>query len=259
MFSFFRHAGPLALVLALGACASSSPPPAGGLAARQQSDILAQTRWQLNAWTGANGAPQPLNATVPGQQPLTLVFTQEQGRAQLSGFSGCNHYTAPYRVVNGQLLVMVPPATTRKACPPGPMAREQAFLNGLTAITASRLDDDMHPSRLTLTLSNGEVMQFGRAQDPLVGGQTGPTKLIYVHSARVMCEEGGVRGMCYMVRDTPSQPWQVWRGDIVGFQFQPGIDYRLKVVEVRDPNAPADAAPVRWVLDSVVEQAVARP
>ncbi|CFP66273.1 lipoprotein [Bordetella pertussis] len=61
------------------------------------------------------------------------------------------------------------------------------------------------------------------------------------------------------MRDSASQPWLLWYGDITGFAFQPGIEYRLRVVEVRDPNPPADASGVRWVLDSVVEQRVAAP
>jgi hypothetical protein len=58
------------------------------------------------------------------------------------------------------------------------------------------------------------------------------------------------------VRDSAAQPWQFWHGEITGFHFQPGIRYRLRVVEVQDPNPPADASSVRWVLDAVVEQEI---
>ena len=44
----------------------------------------------------------------------------------------------------------------------------------------------------------------------------------------------------------------VWRYHRL--HFQPGVRYRLRVVEVRDPNPPADASGLKWVLDAVVEQ-----
>ncbi|WP_425331596.1 DUF4377 domain-containing protein, partial [Bordetella pertussis] len=98
-----------------------------------------------------------------------------------------------------------------------------------------------------------------RRADPLAGGQPGAAKLVYVASSKAPCSAGAGRAQCYQVRDSASQPWLLWYGDITGFAFQPGIEYRLRVVEVRDPNPPADASGVRWVLDSVVEQRVAAP
>lgn len=64
--------------------------------------------------------------------------------------------------------------------------------------------------------------------------------------------------MCYQVRDSASQPWQLWHGEIAGFNFQPGMRYRLRVVEVEDPNPPADPSGLRWVLDRGVEQKIVR-
>ncbi|WP_154390317.1 DUF4377 domain-containing protein, partial [Bordetella pertussis] len=105
----------------------------------------------------------------------------------------------------------------------------------------------------------GDVLDFARRADPLAGGQPGAAKLVYVASSKAPCSAGAGRAQCYQVRDSASQPWLLWYGDITGFAFQPGIEYRLRVVEVRDPNPPADASGVRWVLDSVVEQRVAAP
>ncbi|CFM47956.1 lipoprotein [Bordetella pertussis] len=146
------------------------------------------------------------------------------------------------------------------ACANADLARlEQDYLAGLTAVTASRLDHDTRPQRLTLALRSGDVLDFARRADPLAGGQPGAAKLVYVASSKAPCSAGAGRAQCYQVRDSASQPWLLWYGDITGFAFQPGIEYRLRVVEVRDPNPPADASGVRWVLDSVVEQRVAAP
>ena len=122
------------------------------------------------------------------------------------------------------------------------MRLEQDFLDGLTRITSSTLDNTGNPRRLTLLLSSGDTLDFGRRIDPATGGQMGPKKLVYVDSERVPCNAGAGRAMCYQVRDSAAQPWQLWYGDITGFNFQPGVRYRLRVVEVRDPNPPADAS-----------------
>ena len=145
-------------------------------------------------------------------------------------------------VANGLLIVRSRPVSTMMACNPEAMRLEQDFLDGLTRITSSTLDNTGNPRRLTLLLSSGDTLDFGRRIDPATGGQMGPKKLVYVDSERVPCNAGAGRAMCYQVRDSAAQPWQLWYGDITGFNFQPGVRYRLRVVEVRDPNPPADAS-----------------
>lgn len=257
MPAFLRFFWPLPLIFSLAACATRpAVPPVVGQQAGQQSDILAQTSWTLVSWTRPDGGQRPVPQAQRGERAITMVFTREQGQARVSGFAGCNNYSGPYVMANGQLLITQPPASTYMACPAANMQLEQEYLAGLPRINASRLDNDMRPTRMTLTLLSGDVLDFARQGDPIVGGQQGPTKLVYVNSERVPCTAGAGRATCYQVRENLSQPWQLWYGDIQGFNFQPGIEYRLRVVEVRDPNPPADASSVRWVLDLVVEQRV---
>ncbi|CPK37169.1 META and DUF4377 domain-containing protein [Bordetella pertussis] len=258
-----RVALSFSLLLALAACPAD---PAGGGASRAQaperhSDMLAQTNWELARWTRPGGALRPVPHGGAGKTaPITLSFTHQRGAARLAGFAGCNNYSGQYTIANGLLIVTAPPVSTRMACANADLARlEQDYLAGLTAVTASRLDHDTRPQRLTLALRSGDVLDFARRADPLAGGQPGAAKLVYVASSKAPCSAGAGRAQCYQVRDSASQPWLLWYGDITGFAFQPGIEYRLRVVEVRDPNPPADASGVRWVLDSVVEQRVAAP
>lgn len=249
---------PLVLPLALAACAS--PPQAGRAgtyASASQSDVLVQTTWELARWTRPGAPLRPVPHAGSSQQPITISFTREQGQPRLSGFSGCNTYAGQYVMANGLLVVPHAPVSTRMACADAERARlEQDYLAALTRITSSRLDSDVQPKRLTLVLDTGEVLDFGRRTDPVTGTQAGPSKLVYVAPQRVPCTSGVMKTTCYQVRDTPSQPWQLWHGEILGFDFQPGVQYRLRVVEVRDPNPAADAAGLRWVLDAVVEQRV---
>jgi len=252
MYRTIRHLLPsLMLTAALVGCAST-PPRGVPMQPAAQSDVLAQTSWELARWTRPGGPlrPVPHGGAATHEQPVTLSFTREQGQPHLSGYAGCNRYAGSYTVANGLLVVPAPPVATRMACPAARMQLEQDYLAGLSSITASRLDSDTQPQRLTLVLRSGDVLDFGRRADPAVGGTAGAAKLVYVAPRRVPC---GCGDQCYQVRDTPAQPWQTWPGAILGFHFQPGIEYRLRVVEVREPDP---SAGVRWVLDAVIEQRV---
>ena len=186
-------------------------------------------------------------------RPVTISFIHDQGAPVVSGFGGCNQYNAPYTVANGLLIVRSRPVSTMMACNPEAMRLEQDFLDGLTRITSSTLDNTGNPRRLTLLLSSGDTLDFGRRIDPATGGQMGP-------KSSCTSIPSGCPAMpapaapCATVRDSAAQPLAalVWRYHRL--HFQPGVRYRLRVVEVRDPNPPADASGLKWVLDAVVEQ-----
>ncbi|HEY9317824.1 heat shock protein HslJ [Achromobacter deleyi] len=255
-----RWLAPCLLSIGLAACASSPQRTADGQDPRYQpasaSDILAQTSWDLARWTQPGGGLRTIPHPSSGSRPLTVTFIHDRGSPRMSGFAGCNQYNAPYTVANGQLIVQANPVATMMACAAQNMALERAFLDGLTRITATSLDNTNNPQRMTWVLSTGDTLDFGRRVDPVAGGQAGPTKLVYVNSERVPCNAGAGRTLCYQVRDSAAQPWQFWYGDITGFNFQPGIRYRLRVVEVADPNPPANGSSMRWVLDAVIEQEI---
>lgn len=61
---------------------------------------------------------------------------------------------------------------------------------------------------------------------------------------------------CLQVREKESDPWQLHYFGIAGFEPQPGIEYRLRIIEEKVKNPPADASSIRWTLDQVVEQRV---
>lgn len=205
-----RVALSFSLLLALAACAAD---PAGGGASRAQaperhSDMLAQTNWELARWTRPGGALRPVPHGGAGKTaPITLSFTHQRGAARLAGFAGCNNYSGQYTIANGLLIVTAPPVSTRMACANADLARlEQDYLAGLTAVTASRLDHDTRPQRLTLALRSGDVLDFARRADPLAGGQPGAAKLVYVASSKAPCSAGAGRAQCYQVRDSASSP-----------------------------------------------------
>lgn len=74
---------------------------------------------------------------------------------RLSGFAGCNNYTAAISV-NGDQIQVSAPASTRKACAPAVMALEQEFLERITGATSFVITDD----HLDLSLADGSGMAF---------------------------------------------------------------------------------------------------
>jgi heat shock protein HslJ len=54
-------------------------------------------------------------------------FVQFRSDGRLAGYSGCNRFTGSF-TQDGNTLTMGPLATTRMACPPEAMKREQQFL-----------------------------------------------------------------------------------------------------------------------------------
>ena len=96
---------------------------------------------------------------------------------------------------------------------------------------------------------------------PLAGcaktDQAGTTREIYVAAQRVPCM--GVGPMeCLQTRESADQPWELFYGDIEGFDFQPGTEYRLRIVETPVLNPPPDSIQIHTRLDQVLEQRKAR-
>lgn len=254
-----RWLAPCLLAVGLAAC-SSSPPRANGQSSAFQpaspSDVLTQTSWDLERWTRPDGSLRAVPHPSSGALPATVNFVQVQGAPRIAGFGGCNPYSATYTLANGQLIVRDRPVSTMKACAPETTQLEQDFLAGMTRITASSLDYANNPQHMIWMLETGDRLDFGRRADPVAGGQAGATKLVYVNDQRVFCGDSAEQAQCYEVRDSDTVGWQLWRGEITGFHFQPGVRYRLRVVEAIDPNPPPGAGPVRWDLDAIVEQEI---
>jgi heat shock protein HslJ len=98
--------------------------------------------------------PESLPVAIPpGAQPVLVV-----GNGSVSGFSGCNTYSAGSAVVADQLL-LEPIGTTKIACEPGVQAVEQAYLAALGSVASWRVDGD----RLVLSDGGGSpVLTFTR-------------------------------------------------------------------------------------------------
>jgi hypothetical protein len=174
---------------------------------------------------------------------------------RISANSGCNLGSSTFRF-EADVLVVGPMATTRRACPGAAAAYEAAFFAFLGSRPHARFEAD--GDELVLESSDGPNAGSLRFRTQPMASANAVEKFIYVASTRVPC--AGVGTMeCLQVRESTSEPWRAFHGEIIGFAPELGIEYRLRVLEEPLPNLPADAASKRWYLDLVVEQRVVTP
>ncbi|MDX3774776.1 META and DUF4377 domain-containing protein [Chromatiaceae bacterium AAb-1] len=178
-------------------------------------------------------------------RPLSLNL-QDDGR--LSAFTGCNNAMGSYSVDKGKLSVSQL-ASTMMACSPDAMALEQDF----SAFLQNAPEVQFEGKTLTLT-KNDTTYLFNLRPEP---GEA-VTKLVYIAAERKTCT-GVALQQCLQIREHPEEDWQLYYGEIEGFEPEEGIAYRLRIKEYDIENPPADASSKKWVLDMVVEQEVVQP
>lgn len=176
----------------------------------------------------------------------SVMLTLRQGRYSLEG---CNIMNGSFELTGDQLKVH-PGISTRRACEPERTQLDASLLRELEAGVKIEAGGD----RLT-TSSGSSKRTWTRV--PMPSGQA-ITRFIYVASQRKDCV-GEAPMKCLQIRESLNDPWQLYYGDIVGFEHQPGIEYRLRILEDQVTNPPADGSSVVWYLDLVVEQKVVEP
>ena len=108
---------------------------------RAEAPAITGKEWQVVA-IGDHLAP-----VGSGGRMLTMTFDYESSR--VSGFSGCNQYSAPY-VLTGDTLVFGAATSTKMFCLDADSV-ERAFLQAIPAIATWRVEDTL------LTLVGGGV------------------------------------------------------------------------------------------------------
>ena len=121
---------------------------ASGAASEALSADLGRARWVLSAIE-----PSDHPAADWAASGITAEFDLAADR--LSGFAGCNNYSAAVTVAGDRMQVSEP-ASTRMACPAPAMELEQEYLERLARTSAFAVTGD----RLELSLSDGSGMAF---------------------------------------------------------------------------------------------------
>src|SRR5690606_32200210 len=137
---------------------------------------------------------------------------------------------------------------TMMACPDEIMQFDKLMTDALTQNRSFRMKGD----QLILTAKDKTRMEFAR--EPMASANA-VTKFIYVSSETKDCT--GVAPMkCLQIRESENDPWTLYYGQIIGFEHQPGTEYRLRIKEDKAKRPAADQSSIVWYLDMIVEQKV---
>lgn len=179
------------------------------------------------------------------------VLTFERGRF---GLRVCNSIGGSVKIESGTLTAEQAMSTLMACVNPNLQKLEQSLTEAITKNRSYTVQGD----QLTLEANSGDKFVFRRMDMP---SPEAKTRFIYVAPQTKTCT--GVGKMeCLQVRDAKDQPWQLHYGPIIGFDFVPGIEYRLRIKEDKVPEGSvgkADVSTIRWFLDMIVEQKVVDP
>ena len=78
-------------------------------------------------------------------------------------------------------------------------------------------------------------------------------KTIYVGPTMVDCTGVGPQ-KCLLVKENPSDEYQLFYDQIEGFDYEEGYEYEIVVREEKVENPPADASSIRWTLVEMVSK-----
>ena len=70
---------------------------------------------------------------------------------------------------------------------------------------------------------------------------------------RIDCTGVGPQ-VCYQIRLSPEEDWKLYYGEIEGFDYEPGYEYKIRVNKLVITNPPADAAGFRYQLVEVLDK-----
>lgn len=116
---------------------------------------LVQTNWTLQSFTDGSGKLVPVENTVI----ITARFDRE---GRISGFSGCNYYSATYTIKDYSLSVTNPVITEMYCSSPGIMDQESAYMADLVNAYEIRIRD----TNLNIYDSTGKVCLVYRPLEP---------------------------------------------------------------------------------------------
>jgi len=268
----------LMLPLALAGCThptqeSSSPSAAQTSAAAAASatsaanidtTMLVGHHWQL---TQAVRDDQRIDALLPtADKPLQLDFAD--GRLGVSG--GCNRMGGAYTIEKGKLNVGTL-TQTQMACEPKLMQADQAISAALSATPDISIENGATP---TLTLrtagSDGRVLTFsGQPTAQTRYGGPGETVFLEVAAETKPCNHPLIPDKrCLQVRElqydaqglkTATGQWRSFYEGIEGYSHEVGTRNVLRTKRFKRNPVPADASPVVYVLDMVVESEIVQP
>lgn len=258
------HADGAPAATASASVPAPAPAPASSApAAAFDTATLAKYHWRLTEATGGDG--KRIDALfVRPDHPLQLDFVRDR----LSVGNACNRLGGNFSV-QGDRLKLGQMAQTMMACAdPALSALDGAISQRLQGQPKIQLKDEGNAPTLSLAGDNGDTLVF--TGDPTAEtryGGAGETVFLEVAPETKPCSHPLIPNkQCLQVRERKygangvvesSGEWQPLYQDIEGYTHEPGVRNVLRVKRFAVKHPPADAPSTAYVLDMVVESAIA--
>jgi heat shock protein HslJ len=84
--------------------------------------------------------------------------------------------------------------------------------------------------------------------------ETSPIVTLYIGPKMVTCDNPLRNNLCYQVKDSPEQEWGQYKGEIMGFLYEPDFVYELKVRKDSLSAPSANAPEQQWVLMEQIQK-----
>lgn len=120
----------------------------------------------------------------------------------------------------------------------------------LTAIVFFALTSCSEPPAPEPTLATQQPDETG-LYPPVVTAPPVATLTLWVAAEKRECMAVGPTE-CLQIRIHPNDDWQLFYGEIVGFDYQPGKLYQIEVSEIQLAEPPKDAPDRQWVLRQIL-------
>lgn len=84
-------------------------------------------------------------------------------------------------------------------------------------------------------------------------GSQSELQTLFVGPIQVECE-GVSPQLCLLVKSNPTDHFELFYDQIIGFEYEPGFTYELQVTEETIDDPPADSPSIRLILEEVIEE-----
>ena len=227
------------MAVALAACSAT------GSGGNLEPEIESAPVLNGGSWILDKFGPIGEETAVLPDTTITLNFAD----GGVNGTASCNNYFGEATQA-GSALSFGAIGSTRMACSDAIMQQENAYLAALGTVNSFSLEND----QLILTYENGRlIFTLAPAEETGADDQMETIKTLFVGPELVDCV-GEAPQQCLQVRESENEDWTLFYGQIIGFEFEPGYAYELRVSETEIDNPPADASSLEVTLVEVVDK-----
>ncbi len=89
---------------------------------------------------------------------------------------------------------------------------------------------------------------------PFISPAAEPVEPLYVGPDKVICVNPYHNNQCLQIKHSPEAQWELYIGDVVGLQHEPGFIYQLEVYKANNVKPAVGDPPVQWIMSRLISK-----